>query len=77
MFHVVRLSVRHMRISLKLREIDLWLLGYLNRNLGFLIQNLPSDLRSEVWFCNFECFQVTFSDKLHRKSGTTLGTVAG
>jgi len=39
---VVCRSVCHMRISLTLSEIDLWLLPNANRNLGFRIQNLPS-----------------------------------
>jgi len=52
MVHVVT------RISPKLSEIDIWLLGNSNRKLGFLIQNLPSDLRSEVQFHHFGCFQV-------------------
>jgi len=41
----------------------------------FPIQNLPSDLRSEVRF-HFECFRVAFSDKLYYKNGATMGTVA-
>jgi len=41
-------SVCHMRISPKLSEIDVWLLGNLNRNVGFPIQSLPSDSRLEV-----------------------------
>jgi len=55
---VVRLSVCHMWISAKVSEIDVWLLGNTNRNLGFPIQNLPSDLRSDVQFRHFGCFQV-------------------
>jgi len=58
MVRIVRLSVCCMRISPKLSKIDLWLLLNVNRNLGFPIQNLPSDLRSEVQFCHFGCFQV-------------------
>jgi len=55
---VVRLSVYHIRISPKISEIDVWLLGNSNRNLGFPIQNLPSDSRSEVRFRHFGCFRV-------------------
>jgi len=78
MVRIVRPSVCHTRISLKLiSEIDVWLLGNSNRNAGFPIQNLPSDSRSEVRFRHFGCFPVAFSDKLYRKDGTTLGTVAG
>jgi len=34
-------------------------------NLGFPIQNLPSDSRLQVRFRHFEYFRVAFSDKLH------------
>jgi len=71
----VRLSVT--RISPKLSEMDVWLLGNSNRNPGFPIQNLPSDSQSEVRFHHFGCFRVAFSDKLYRKDGTTLCAVAG
>jgi len=50
----VRLSVCHTRISPKLSEIDVWLLENSNRNLGFPIQNLPSEVR----FGHFGCFLV-------------------
>jgi len=53
---MVHLSVCHMWISLKLSGIDIWLLENSNRNPGFLIRNLPSDLRSEIQFHNFGCF---------------------
>jgi len=76
MVRIVCLSVCRMRISLKLSEIDVWLLGNSNRNPGFPIQNLPSDLRLEVQFCHFRCFWVAFSDKLYCKDGPTLGTVS-
>jgi len=42
----------HMRLSPKLSQTDVWLLGDSNRNPGFSIQNLPSDSRSEVRFCH-------------------------
>jgi len=75
---VVRPSVCHTRTSPKLSEIDVWLLGNSNRNLGFEIQNLPSDSRSEVIrLRHFGCFRVAFSDKPYRNDGTTLGAVAG
>jgi len=48
MVRIVCPSACHTRISPKLSEIDLWLLWNVNRNWGFPIQNLPSDLRSEV-----------------------------
>jgi len=73
----VCLSVSHARISPQLSEIDVWLLLNSSRNLCFPIQNLPSDSRSEVRFRHFGCFRVALSDKLYRKDGTTLGTVAG
>jgi len=41
-----------------LSEIDVWLLGNSNRNLDFLIPNLPSDSRSEVRFRHYRCFWV-------------------
>jgi len=69
-------SVCHMQISPQLSEIDVWLLGNSNRNPGFPIQNLPSDLRSEVRFCHFGFFRVAFFDKLYHKDSITLGTVA-
>jgi len=50
--------VCHTQMSPKLSEIDVWLLGNSNRNLGFPIQNLPPDSRSEVPFCYFGCFGV-------------------
>jgi len=53
--------VRHMQISPKLSETDLWLLWNANRNLGFPIQNLPSDSQSEVRFHHFGCFRVSTS----------------
>jgi len=56
----VRPSVCHMRISLILSEIDVWLLENSNRNLGFPIQNLPPDLRSEVRLRHFACFPGRF-----------------
>jgi len=49
----VSLSVCHMRISPKLSEIDLWLIENANRNLGFPIQNLPTNSRSEVRLRHF------------------------
>jgi len=73
----VRPSVAHKRISPKLSQIDVRLLGNWNRNPGFLIQNLLSYSRSETWFRHFGRFRVVFSDKLYRKVGTTLRTVAG
>jgi len=74
----VRLSFCHTRISSKLSEIDIWLLENSNRNPGFPIQKLPSDLRSEIQFRHFGCFRVAVSDKLYRKdTGTTLGSVTG
>jgi len=48
---VVHPSVSHTRISPKLSKIDVRFLGKSNKNLGFLIQNLPSDSRSEIRFC--------------------------
>jgi len=77
MVYVVRPSVCRTRISPKLSEIDVWLLGNSNGNLGFLIPNLPLDSRSVVRFRHFGCFRVAFSDKLYRKDGATLSTVAG
>jgi len=71
------LSVCHTLISLKLSEIDIWLLGNSIRNPGFPIQNLPSDSQSEVRFRHFGYFRVAFFDKLSCKDGTTLNTVAG
>jgi len=71
MVHVVS------RISQKLSDIDVQLLGNSNRNLGFPIQNLPPDSRLEVRFRHFGCFRVAFSNKPYRKDGTTPGTVAG
>jgi len=50
MVHVVCSSVCHIRVSPKLSKIDVWLLGKLNRNLGFPVQNLPPDSQSEVQF---------------------------
>jgi len=79
----VRLSVclSHANISKRDRH---WLLGNANRKPGFTIQNLPSDSRLEVRFCQFDnachtcaLLWVDCSDKLYRKDGTTLGTVAG
>jgi len=62
--HVVHLSVClsvcHMQISQKLSEIDLWLLGNLNRSPGFSIQCLLSDSRSQVRFRHCCCFRVAF-----------------
>jgi len=52
------LSVCHMRISPKLSEIDIWLLGNSNRKPRFPIQNLSSDSRSGVPFCQFGRFWV-------------------
>jgi len=46
------------QISPKLSEIDILLLGHSNRKLGFPIQKLSSDSRSEVRFCHFGCFWV-------------------
>jgi len=66
-----------MRISPKLSEIAVWLLGNSDRNRGFPILNLPLDLQLEVRLRNFGCFWVSFSDKLYRKDGTTLGPIAG
>jgi len=40
----VHLCVCHMQVSMKLSKINVWLLGNSNRNPGFPIQNLPSDL---------------------------------
>jgi len=51
MVRVVRRSVCHMRIPPKPSEIGIQLPGSLNRNLGFPIQNLPSDSRLELRFC--------------------------
>jgi len=65
MVHIVCLSVCHMRISVKLSEIDVWLLGNTKRNPCSLIQNLPLDLRLKVLFHHFWCFSVAFSDKLY------------
>jgi len=70
--HNVRPSVCHTRISLKLSEIDVWLLGNSNRNPVFPVQSLPSDTRLEVQFRHSGCFWVAFL-----KDGTALGTVAG
>jgi len=58
-------SVCHVQISLKLSEIDVWLLRNWNRKPGFPIQNLPSDSRLEELFRHFGCFRVAFSVKLH------------
>jgi len=58
MVHVVCLSVCHACISLKLSEIDVWLLGNSNMNVGFPIQNLPSYSWLKVRFHHFGCFQV-------------------
>jgi len=54
----VCLSVCRTRISPKLSEIDVSLLGNSNRNPDFAIQNLPSDSRSGVRFRHFGCFWV-------------------
>jgi len=70
---VVRLIVCYTRISLRLSEIDIWLLGTSNREPGFRIQNLPLDSRSEVQFRHFGCFRVGGSVG----TVTTLGTEAG
>jgi len=51
-------SVCHTRISPKQSGIEIRLLENSNRKPGFPIQNLPSDLRSEVWFRHFGCFRV-------------------
>jgi len=79
MVRVVRLSVCLSVTREYIRsEVDVWtLLGNSNRNPGFPIQNLPSDSQSEVRFRHFRCFRVVVSDKLYRRDGTTLGTVAG
>jgi len=60
MICIVRPSVCRMRISLKLSKIE----------------SLLSDLRSEVVFGHFGCFQVTFFDKLYIIDSTTLGAMA-
>jgi len=45
-----------MQIPPKLSEIDVRLLGNLNRNPVFLTQNLPPDSRSEIQFHLFGRF---------------------
>jgi len=75
MLHHVCLCVCHMQTSPKLSEIDVWLLGNLNRNLGVLIQNLPPDSRSEVRFCHFGCFRVAFPINCTVKTGNRGGPV--
>jgi len=76
MVRVVHSPVCHTRISPKLSEIDAWLLGNLNRNLGFPIQNLPSDSRSEVLLRYFGCFRVTFSDDKAISKAVAAGAIA-
>jgi len=48
MVAVVRPSVCHTWVCPELSEIDVWLLGNLNRKPGFPIQNRPSDSQSEI-----------------------------
>jgi len=58
MVSVVCLSVCLSHANISETKQSVWLLGNSNRKPDFPIQNLPSDLRSEVRFRHFGCFRV-------------------
>jgi len=58
MVRVVCLSLCVSHANVFETKMDIWLLGNSNRNLGFPIQDLSSDLRAKVRFRHFGCFRV-------------------